>query len=55
MGSLRVSVPALAGIGSEARLVRLKKLRGDDLAGPAEAAAAKARMEAAMEAFMLRY
>jgi hypothetical protein len=39
-------------MGRLARLVRLKKFMGDDFAGPAETATAKATMAAATEAFM---
>jgi hypothetical protein len=39
-------------MGRLARFVRLKKFMGDDFAGPAETATAKATMAAATEAFM---
>lgn len=40
-------------MGSDARLVKEKKFIGADLAGPATAVAAKARILAATEAFMM--
>jgi hypothetical protein len=52
IGSFSVWVPLDAGMGRLARLVRLKKFMGDDFAGPAETATAKATMAAATEAFM---
>lgn len=53
MGSVRVSEPVDAGMGSEARFEREEKFIGDGLAGPAAAAAAKAMMAAATDAFIL--
>jgi hypothetical protein len=53
IGSVRVSEPVDAGMGSEARFEREEKFIGDGLAGPAAATAAKAMMAAATEAFML--
>lgn len=46
-------LPFDLGMGREARLVRLKKFFGEALAGPAEAVAARAKIEAAIEAFIL--
>lgn len=53
IASLRTVVPLEVGIGRDARFIRAKKLDGVAAAGPAVAVAAKAKMEAAIEAFMV--
>lgn len=53
LGAGRVSLPLLAGMGSEARFSTLEKFIGNDFDGPAETVMARARTEESTEAFIL--